>query len=62
MDKIAETIQSFETDIVGVGMSCPGPLDLINGKIIQTPNLHGKWTGFFCQQRVRKKKFKSFVY
>ena len=28
MDKIAETIQSFETDIVGVGMSCPGPLDL----------------------------------
>lgn len=26
-------------------MSCPGPLDLIEGKILTTPNLHGKWHG-----------------
>ena len=41
MDKIVETISSFKLDIVGVGMSCPGPLDLIKGKILTTPNLHG---------------------
>ena len=24
-------------------MSCPGPLDLINGKVLTPPNLNGKW-------------------
>lgn len=55
MDKIVETISSFKLDIVGVGMSCPGPLDLINGKIIQTPNLHGKWTGFSVSKELEKR-------
>lgn len=43
--KIKEAILNFDKDIVGVGMSCPGPLDLIEGKILTTPNLHGKWHG-----------------
>ena len=41
--KIKQAIERFDKEIVGVGMSCPGPLDLIEGKILTTPNLHGKW-------------------
>ena len=55
MDKIAETIRSFEVEIVGVGMSCPGPLDLIEGKILTTPNLHGKWHGFAVSKELEKR-------
>lgn len=29
LDKIAEIIAGFDKDIIGVGMSCPGPLDLL---------------------------------
>ena len=36
LGKIAEVIKSFDCDIVGAGMSCPGPLDLINGKDFNT--------------------------
>ena len=43
--KIKQAIERFDKEIVGVGMSCPGPLDLIEGKILTTPNLHGKWHG-----------------
>ncbi len=43
LGKIAEIIKSFDCDIVGAGMSCPGPLDLINGKILTPPNLKGQW-------------------
>ena len=42
LGKIAEVIKSFDCDIVGAGMSCPGPLDLINGKILTPPNLKGQ--------------------
>ena len=37
LGKIAEVIKSFDCDIVGAGMSCPGPLDLINGKKSSLP-------------------------
>ncbi len=37
--------QKAETyNIVGIGVCAPGPLDLIKGKIIETPNLPG-WSG-----------------
>ena len=35
MNQIQEAIHSFEKDIIGVGMSCPGPLDLMVGKILR---------------------------
>ena len=41
--KIAEEISKFDMDISGVGVSCPGPLDLINGIVLETPNLPGWW-------------------
>lgn len=44
-DELAKRIKSFDKPICGVGMSCPGPLDLLNGKILFTPNLTGDWTG-----------------
>lgn len=43
LNEISHIIKSFDKDIVGVGMSCPGPLDLINGKVLTPPNLNGKW-------------------
>ena len=55
MDKIVETISSFKLDIVGVGMSCPGPLDLIKGKILTTPNLHGKWHDCEISKKLEEK-------
>lgn len=52
--KIKQAIDSFDKEIVGVGMSCPGPLDLIEGKILTTPNLHGKWHGLCITKELEK--------
>ena len=40
LSKISEVIRDYGEKIVGVGMSCPGPLDLIHGQILTPPNLH----------------------
>ena len=50
--KIKQAIERFDKEIVGVGMSCPGPLDLIEGKILTTPNLHGKWHGLCITKKM----------
>lgn len=54
LGKIAEVIKSFDCDIVGAGMSCPGPLDLINGKILTPPNLKGQWHNFKVAEELSK--------
>ena len=54
LNQIKETIDAFDKEIVGVGMSCPGPLDLIEGKILTTPNLHGKWQGLCVTKELEK--------
>ena len=54
LGKIAEVIKSFDCDIVGAGMSCPGPLDLINGKILTPPNLKGQWHNLKVAEEVSK--------
>lgn len=41
--RIASTIESFNKDAVGIGISCPGPLDLKNGYILASPNLGEDW-------------------
>ncbi|MBK2404823.1 ROK family protein [Erysipelothrix sp. strain 2 (EsS2-7-Brazil)] len=43
--KIHEIVKAFDTPILGVGMSCPGPLDLKKGIVLTPPNLTG-WHGF----------------
>ncbi len=54
LGKIAEVIKSFDCDIVGAGMSCPGPLDLINGKILTPPNLKGQWHNLKVAKELSK--------
>ena len=54
LGKIAEVIKSFDCDIVGAGMSCPGPLDLINGKILTPPNLKGQWHNHKVAEELSK--------
>lgn len=54
LGKIAEVIKSFDCDIVGAGMSCPGPLDLINGKILTPPNLKGQWHNLKVAEELSK--------
>ena len=39
LNKISDIVKAFDKDITGIGMSCPGPLDLINGKVLTPPNL-----------------------
>ena len=54
LGKIAEVIKSFDCDIVGAGMSCPGPLDLINGKSLTPPNLKGQWHNLKVAEELSK--------
>ena len=54
LGKIAEVIKSFDCDIVGAGMSCPGPLDLINGKILTPPNIKGQWHNLKVAEELSK--------
>ncbi|MFV0255296.1 MAG: ROK family protein [Erysipelotrichaceae bacterium] len=46
LKKINEAIASFDKEIIGIGLSCPGPLDLLNGIVLDANNLHGDWHHF----------------
>lgn len=49
--KISNIISDFQIEICGIGLSCPGPLDLINEIILDAPNLKGKWHNFkICKE------------
>lgn len=52
LQKIQETVQSFSVAIAGVGLSCPGPLDLKQGIILDTPNLKGGWHGLVVSKEL----------
>ena len=43
---IKKQLDKFTYEYIGVGVSCPGPLDLVNGIVLNTPNLKGKWWNF----------------
>lgn len=43
LKKISDTISGFGKDVIGTGLSCPGPLDLMAGRVLTPPNLHGPW-------------------
>jgi glucokinase len=50
---IADALASHRGDrrrIVGVGIGCPGPLDLATGVVITTPNL--PWAGYPIRDRI----------
>lgn len=52
LQKIQETVQSFSVAIAGVGLSCPSPLDLKQGIILDTPNLKGGWHGLAVSKEL----------
>lgn len=50
---IGETLEQrggAREDIVGVGIGCPGPLDLETGVVVETPNLG--WDGYPVRDRI----------
>ena len=52
LSKISEVIRDNGEKIVGAGMSCPGPQDLIHGQILTPPNLHGDWQHLFVAREL----------
>lgn len=54
IQRLCDEIKNFNKEICGIGMSCPGPLDLLQGKILETPNLQGKWWGFPIAEELQK--------
>lgn len=55
LNAIKDAIDAFDVDhIVGIGISCPGPLDLINGSILETPNLKETWWHFPIVKELEK--------
>lgn len=52
LQNIQEIIQTFKSDIEGIGVSCPGPLDLLLGKVLTPPNLPG-WHGLEIEKQLR---------
>lgn len=53
LGKIADVIKGYDCEIVGAGMSCPGPLDLVNEKIITPPNIRGDWYHLPVARKLR---------
>ena len=54
--RLSEALKDMagDKDLVGMGVSCPGPLDLINGKVLNTPNLHDSWQDFPIAGEIEK--------
>lgn len=50
---ITETLERYggsRDDVIGVGIGCPGPLDLDHGVVVETPNLG--WRGYPIRDRI----------
>ncbi|MDL2276579.1 ROK family protein [Breznakia sp. OttesenSCG-928-G09] len=54
LKKINDAIQLFDKEIVGIGVSCPGPLDLLHGVVLDTPNLKGGWRNYRIVEEMKK--------
>ncbi len=54
LKKITDIIKTYDFNIAGAGMSCPGPLDLINGQILTPPNLKWKWHNLYVAKELSK--------
>lgn len=54
LERIKKEFDDFGVSVSGVGLSCPGPLDLKNGVILDTPNLQGEWHNFPVSEELGK--------
>lgn len=54
IERLGEALKEMAAgkELVGMGVSCPGPLDLINGKVLNTPNLHAEWHGYPISEAI----------
>lgn len=52
LEQISQTVKDFGVEVVGIGLSCPGPLDLIGGRVLETPNLKGDWWGLEITKKL----------
>lgn len=50
---IKNIVDGFQVKVEGVGISCPGPLDLISGTVLTPPNLPG-WHYFPIEKKLGK--------
>ncbi len=50
VDELSGVSDSGPADVVGVGIGCPGPLDLDAGVVVSTPNLG--WSGYPVRERI----------
>ncbi len=55
LGKIATVIRAFDVEVTGIGMSCPGPLDLINGVVLTPPNLTAGWHNYNITEHLSEK-------
>ena len=53
LNKIGEIIKEFGKEVEGIGISCPGPLDLIEGVVLAPPNLPG-WHHLALSKRLEE--------
>ena len=53
LNKIGEVIKGFGKEVEGIGISCPGPLDLIEGVVLTPPNLPG-WHHLALSKRLEE--------
>lgn len=52
LNRIGEEISAFNTEVLGLGLSCPGPLDLKKGIVLESPNLPG-WHGLHLVKALK---------
>ena len=51
IEAIRQAIKGFGKEARGIGLSCPGPLDLIHGYILTTTNLDRNWYNYpICEK------------
>lgn len=54
LQTICNYIKAFGSyDYEGIGISCPGPLDLIHGVVLETPNLKQNWWHYPLVDKLR---------
>ena len=54
IQEIKRIIESFNTKAQGIGLSCPGPLDLLNGAILVTTNLNEPWYNYPISKALKE--------
>lgn len=54
VDKLIDYIQGMNQDVQGIGIGCPGPLDIPAGKVLNPPNLVG-WDNFEIVSYIEQK-------